>query len=98
MYKYMYGVIRKMSVNTGRNFCVAVLELRTRTQSFRARLRLLSVSCNSAYLLHQLSIIMTADRELADGISEEEFVGFSREELVGFSKKELGIHPFGFGG
>ena len=36
---------------------------------------------------------MTADRELVDGISEEEFVGFSREELVlGFSREELGIH------
>ena len=50
-----------------------------------------------AYFLHQLSIIMTADRELVD-ISEEEFVGFSREELVRFSREELGIHPFGFGG
>ena len=41
---------------------------------------------------------MTADRELVDDISEEEFVGFSREELVGFSREELelGIHPFGF--
>ena len=38
---------------------------------------------------------MTADRELVDDISEEEFVGFSREELVGFSREELGIHPFG---
>ena len=36
---------------------------------------------------------MTADRELVDGISEEEFVRFSREELVlGFSREELGIH------
>ena len=43
-------------------------------------------------------IIMTADRELVDDISEGEFVGFSREELVGFTKEELGIHPFGFGG
>ena len=51
-----------------------------------------------AYFLHQLSIIMTADRELVDDISEEELVGFSREELVGFSREELGIHPFGFGG
>ena len=51
-----------------------------------------------AYFLHQLSIIMTADRELVDDISEEEFVEFSREELVGFSREELGIHPFGFGG
>ena len=41
---------------------------------------------------------MTADRELVDDISEEEFVGFSREELVGFSREELGIHPFGFEG
>ena len=41
---------------------------------------------------------MTADRELVDDISEEEFVGFSREELVGFSRELLGIHPFGFGG
>ena len=51
-----------------------------------------------AYFLHQLSIIMTADTELVDDISEEEFVEFSREELVGFSRGELGIHPFGFGG
>ena len=51
-----------------------------------------------AYFLHQLSIIMTADRELVDDISEEGLVGFSREELVGFSREELGIHPFGFGG
>ena len=35
---------------------------------------------------------MTADRELVDDISEEEFVGFSREKLLGFSKEELGIH------
>ena len=41
---------------------------------------------------------MTADRELVDDISEEEFVEFSREELVGFSREELGIHSFGFGG
>ena len=41
---------------------------------------------------------MTADRELVDDISEEEFVGFSREELVGFSREDLGILPFGFGG
>ena len=41
---------------------------------------------------------MTADRELADDISDEEFVGFSREKLVAFSREELGIHPFGFGG
>ena len=41
---------------------------------------------------------MTADRELVDDISEEEFVGFSREELVGFSREQLDIHPFGFGG
>ena len=41
---------------------------------------------------------MTADRELVDDNSEEEFVGFSREELVGFSREELGIHPFGIGG
>ena len=40
----------------------------------------------SSYFLHQLSIIMTADRELVDDISEEELVGFSREELVGFSR------------
>ena len=51
-----------------------------------------------AYFLHQLSIIMSADRELVDDISEEELVGFSREELAGFSREELGIHPFGFGG
>ena len=51
-----------------------------------------------AYFLHQLSIILTLDRELVDDISEEEFVGFSREELVGFTREELGIHPFGFGG
>ena len=50
-----------------------------------------------AYFLHQLSIIMSADRELVDDISEEELVGFSREELVGFSREELGIHPFRFG-
>ena len=43
-----------------------------------------------AYFLHQLTIIMTADRELVDDISEEEFVRFSREEL--------GIHSFRFGG
>ena len=43
-----------------------------------------------AYFLRQLSIIMTADRELVDDISKEEFVGFSRDELD--------IHPFGFGG
>ena len=41
---------------------------------------------------------MTADTELVEDISEEEFVGFSREELAGFSREELGIHPFGFGG
>ena len=51
-----------------------------------------------AYFLHLLSIIMTADRELVDDISEEEFVGFSREELVGFIREELGIHLFRFGG
>ena len=51
-----------------------------------------------AYFLHQLSVIKTADRELVDDISEEEFVGFPREELVGFSREEIGIHPFGFGG
>ena len=43
--------------------------------------------CSPAYFLHQLSIIMTADRELVDDISEEEFVGFSREELVGFQER-----------
>ena len=32
---------------------------------------------------------MTADRELVDDISEEEFVGFSREELVGFQERSL---------
>ena len=36
---------------------------------------------------------MTADREIVDDISEEEFVGFSKEELIGFSREELGIHP-----
>ena len=36
---------------------------------------------------------MTADREIVDDISEEEFVGFPREELIGFSREELGIHP-----
>ena len=35
---------------------------------------------------------MTADRELVDDISEEEFAGFSREELVGFSREEA-WHP-----
>ena len=50
--------------------------------------------CSPADFLHLLSIIMTADRELVDDISEEEFVGFSREELIGFSREEIGIHPF----
>ena len=32
---------------------------------------------------------MTADRELTDDISEEEFIGFSREEFVGFTREGL---------
>ena len=60
----------------------------------------------SSLFLAPVSIIMSADRELVDDISEEELVGFSREELAGFSREELagfsreelGIHPFGFGG
>ena len=45
-----------------------------------------------AHFLHQLSIIMTADREPVDDISEtvmrRNFVGFSREEFVEFSREE----------
>ena len=61
--------------------------MRTRRQSFRASLGLLS-ACSPAYFLHQLSIIMTADRELVDDISKN----CDEKELVEFSREELGIH------
>ena len=92
MYKNMCGVIRKISVNTGWNFCIAVLELRTRTNTklpceIRPAVCFTQFIRSPAHFLNQLSIIMTADRELVDDISEEESVGFSREELVGFSRE-----------
>ena len=89
----MYGVIRKISVNTGWNFCVAVLELRTRTQSFRS-LGLLSASCN-LYVFQLISctsyqqLWLQIENLLRDS-DEEEFVGFSREELGIHSDVEVG--------
>ena len=45
-------------------------------------------ACSPAYFLHQLSIIMTADRELVDDISKNS----GEKELVEFSREELFIH------
>ena len=85
MYKNMYGVIRKISINIGWNFCVAVFELRTRTQSVRASLGLLSASHN-LYVFRLISctsyqqLWLQIEKLLRDS-DEKEFVGFSREEL-----------------
>ena len=87
MYKNMYGVIRKISVNTGWNFCVAVLELRTWTQSFRS-LGLLSASCN-LYVFQLISY--TSYKQLWLQI-ENLLRDSDEEEIVGFSREELGIH------
>ena len=93
MYKNMNGVIRKISVNTGLNFCVAVLELRTRTQCFRS-LGLLSASCN-LYVFQLISctsyqqLLLQIENLLRDS-DEEEIVEFSREELGIHSDVEVG--------
>ena len=95
MYKNMYGVIRKISVNTGWNFCVTVLELRTWTQSFRASLGLLSASCN-LYVFQLISctsyqrLWLQIEENLLRDSDEEEFVGFPREELGIHSDVEVG--------